>query len=71
MRHDIAYAPDTDQTDGTRVCPECGEPARHLPPTARFPWAAHHLPVPQWSHTDGEPLCPVPSDTGRQPAEPA
>ena len=52
------------------VCPECGEPVRHVPPTARQPWAGHGRPVPAWSHTDGEPLCPVSGPNGSQPADP-
>jgi hypothetical protein len=42
-----------------------------MPPTARVPWPAYQLPVPQWSHWDGEPLCPVVTDRGYRPAEPA
>jgi hypothetical protein len=54
-----------------RVCPECGEPVRRVPPRSLVPWAAHGLPVPQWSHTDGEPLCPVLGPDGYRPADPA
>ena len=73
MRNDTSLAPTapTDPGDGGRVCPQCGEPVRRTPPAARLPWSAHRLPVPQWSHTDGEPLCPVVTDCGYQPAGPA
>lgn len=52
------------------VCPECGEPARPVRPATLVPYAAHGLPVPAWSHTDGEPLCPVIGPAGYQPATP-
>jgi hypothetical protein len=61
----------TGSGDGGRVCPECGEPARRRPPTTGVPWAAHRLSVPDWSHVDGGPLCPVVGDRGYRPAEPA
>jgi hypothetical protein len=36
-------------------CEECGEPAVESPPTSWDPsWGT----VPEWSHEDGEPLCP-------------
>jgi hypothetical protein len=53
------------------VCPECGEPAYPVPPTALVPWGAHGMPTPGWSHADGEPLCPVLGPGGYQPATPA
>jgi len=76
VRHYTARVPAADiarsgSGDGGRVCPECGEPARRVPPATRLPWAAHRLPVPQWSHLDGEPLCPVVGECGYRPAEPA
>ncbi|MEV7231243.1 hypothetical protein AB0M79_30130 [Polymorphospora sp. NPDC051019] len=53
---------------GSLRCPECGEPARPVPPRdwpldgfASRPAASHH---------DGTPLCPVPGPNGSQPAEP-
>ena len=62
----------TDNPDAVgRVCPECGEPAYPVPPRVLVPWAAHGLPVPGWSHADGEPLCPVLGPDGYQPATPA
>jgi hypothetical protein len=49
-------------------CPGCGEPAYSRPPTD---W---HLPqcwpVPNYSHRDGEPLCPVYGRDGVTPAMP-
>jgi hypothetical protein len=37
-------------------CEECGEPAVEVEPTSWNPcWGTK----PQWSHEDGEPLCPV------------
>lgn len=53
------------------TCPECGEPVQPKPPTVSFPWVAHGLPIPRWSHLDGEPLCPVIGPDGYQPADPA
>jgi hypothetical protein len=52
------------------VCPECGEAARRVRPTTLVPYTAHGLPVPDWSHADGEPLCPVIGATGYQPTTP-
>jgi hypothetical protein len=52
------------------VCPECGEDAIEQPPNSLVPYAAHGLPVPAYSHPDGEPLCPVMGSRGYQPAEP-
>ncbi|MEV0396497.1 hypothetical protein [Polymorphospora rubra] len=60
--HGPAFAP------GSLRCPECGEPARPVPPRdwpldgfASRPAASHH---------DGTPLCPVPGPNGSRPAEP-
>lgn len=47
------------------VCPECGEPARAVPPV-RVPLG---LPAQEFSHTDGEPLC-VTFDTADRVCEP-
>lgn len=62
-----------DPADRRHVCPECGEPAVRRPPAGR--WAATTLAVtgrlPAWSHTDGEPLCPVTGPDGAyRPADP-
>ena len=56
-------------------CPECGEEAVHRPPNDLAPWlreciSAGRLPAPEWSHLDGEPLCPVMGDHGYEPAQP-
>ena len=62
----------TTRTAGSagRACPECGEPAHRVRPTTLVPYAAYGLPVPDWSHADGEPLCPVIGPAGYQPADP-
>ncbi|SHN46449.1 hypothetical protein [Cryptosporangium aurantiacum] len=54
------------------VCPECDEPVEHIPPDSAGTGAlAGGDPARQeWSHLDGEPLCPVVTDTGYQPALP-
>ena len=46
-------------------CPVCGEVAVNQPPTS---WAPAFGPRPQWSHWDGEPLCPVIGPDGYRPA---
>lgn len=53
-------------------CPECGEEVENRPPTNAGTGAlAGGDPArQQWSHLDGEPLCPVVTDTGYQPALP-
>ena len=53
-------------------CPECGEPVQAKPPKqARSGWTRdveeRRL---KHSHKDGEPLCPVMTKTGYQPAMP-
>jgi hypothetical protein len=54
------------------TCPECGEPAAHREPADLVPWEAHGMTRPQWSHTDGSALCPVPGPSGGyRPAQPA
>jgi hypothetical protein len=53
---------------GSLRCPECGEPARPVPPRD-WPlqgWQAR----PAASHLDGTALCPVPGPHGSQPADP-
>ena len=53
---------------GSLLCPECGTPARPIPPR-EWPlegWLAR----PAASHLDGTALCPVPGPHGSQPAEP-
>lgn len=53
---------------GSLRCPECGEPARPVPPRD---WPLDGFASrPDASHHDGTPLCPVPGPTGSQPAEP-
>lgn len=52
------------------LCPECGEPAQRKPPRSNVPYAAHGMATPEFSHLDGEPLCPVVGDAGYQPADP-
>jgi hypothetical protein len=51
----------------TPCCPECGEPAQHERPAA---WTPAWGDAPTWSHTDGEPLCPVVGSNGYEPATP-
>lgn len=45
-------------------CEECGERAIEVEPTS---WNPCWGPVPQWSHEDGEPLCPTVGPNGYQP----
>jgi hypothetical protein len=53
------------------ACPECGEPAIGQEPADPAPWQAHGMTRPQWSHTDGSALCPVPGPSGGyRPAQP-
>ncbi len=53
---------------GSLRCPECGEPARPVPPRD---WPLSGLAArPAASHLDGTALCPVPGPHGSQPAEP-
>jgi hypothetical protein len=49
------------------VCPECGEEAVAVAPTSLTPQLA---PVADWSHRDGEPLCPVMTVEGYRAALP-
>lgn len=49
------------------ICPGCAEAVRPEPPTF---WTVTAGPVPQWSHVDGEALCPAISADGHRPAEP-
>jgi hypothetical protein len=49
------------------ICPECGEPAIASPPQN---WPSAWGSQPNYSHTDGEPLCPVMTATGYQPTNP-
>ena len=53
---------------GSLRCPECGEPARPVPPR-EWPLAGFAA-RPGASHLDGTPLCPVYGPHGAQPAEP-
>jgi ribosomal protein L37AE/L43A len=52
------------------VCPECGEEAVHRPPLSAMPSQALGMERPEWSHPDGEPLCPVVGASGYEPALP-
>ena len=54
-------------TDTKAYCPECGEPVIPYPPLT---WTPALGPRPAYSHRDREPLCPVPGDTGSEPAQP-
>lgn len=61
-------APYRAATPGSLRCPECGAPARMVPPR-EWPlsgWSAR----PAASHLDGTALCPVPGPHGSQPADP-
>src|SRR5690349_21049392 len=49
------------------LCPECGDPAVRRPPRV---WTPAWGPRPTYSHSDGQPLCPVVVPDGYQPAEP-
>jgi hypothetical protein len=49
-------------------CPECGDPAIGVPP--RHWGMPEFLPVPEFSHVDGTPLCPVYEPDGTRPCEP-
>jgi hypothetical protein len=60
--------PRTADTPMPLVCPECGEPARVVPPN-EWPLAGW-APRPRFSHHDGTPLCPVVGPDGYTPAEP-
>jgi hypothetical protein len=69
-----ADATENGSTSTDMRCSECAEPAVNRPPTTQ-PWAstrteAHQQPLPEWSHTDGEPLCPVVGEHGYEPAQP-
>ncbi|MEU8182041.1 hypothetical protein AB0B86_14885 [Micromonospora sp. NPDC049047] len=60
--HGPTFAP------GSLRCPECGEPARPVPPRD---WSLNGFtPRPAASHHDGTSLCPVPGPNGSQPADP-
>jgi hypothetical protein len=49
------------------VCPRCDQPAQARPPEEWSPAAGPH---PNWSHMDGQPLCPVQGAYGYLPAMP-
>ncbi len=49
---------------GRPVCSQCGEPAKEAEPSS---WAPAWSTTPQWSHQDGEPLCPVVGPDGYEP----
>lgn len=55
------------------ICPECDEPVVNRAPHrgSRTGWALNVEPRRlEWSHEDGEPLCPVVIKDGYQPALP-
>jgi len=62
----------TTATTSVLRCPECYEPAVRLPsPLPRTGWALAVEPKRlEHAHRDGEPLCPVMTATGYQPALP-
>lgn len=49
------------------ICPECKEPVQEVPPTT---WCGAWGQAPDFSHLDGEPLCPVITADGYRPALP-
>lgn len=53
------------------ACPECGERIIQCSPI-NTPWlqvwTATGHPIPEWSHLDGQPLCPVMGEHGYEPA---
>jgi hypothetical protein len=49
------------------MCPECHESVVYNP---RWIWNVHFGMLPEYSHLDGEPLCPVMGDNGYEPAQP-
>ena len=56
------------------VCAHCGEPIRPVPASPPDPAdpadvTGNAMP-PAWSHTDGSPLCPIPTNGGEQPGRP-
>lgn len=57
----------TDDDIYALICPECHEEALIRPPRN---WTPAWGPEPDYSHTDGEPLCPVMTAHGYQPAHP-
>lgn len=52
-------------TPAAMVCPECGEAVRQRRPATLVPGLRA-----EWSHLDGEPLCPVMGPDGYEPAQP-
>lgn len=51
----------------TMICPECHEPVQNIPPPT---WTPAWGQAPEFSHLDGEPLCPVITTDGYRPALP-
>jgi hypothetical protein len=71
MDHQLQYAEDQAALVAPMHCPECGEPAANHAPIDPVPWEARGMQRPEWSHTDGSALCPVPGPAGGyQPAQP-
>lgn len=52
---------------GRAVCSQCSEPAEETSPSS---WTPAWGEAPQWSHVDGEPLCPVVGANGYEPCAP-
>ncbi len=63
-------APTVAGTPVPLACPECGEPARAIPPHPHEWPLAGWRPRPRFSHHDGTPLCPVVGPDGYEPAHP-
>lgn len=51
------------------ICPQCGEEALNKRPTSVTPYQRQNG-MPEWSHHDGEALCPVMGPDGYLSAEP-
>jgi hypothetical protein len=71
MDHQLQYAEDQAALAAPMHCPECGESAANHAPVDPVPWEARGMQRPEWSHTDGSALCPVPGPAGGyRPAQP-
>jgi hypothetical protein len=69
--HQPQHAEDQAVLAASMNCPECGEAATSQAPVEPVPWEARGMQRPQWSHTNGSALCPVPGPAGGyQPAQP-
>jgi hypothetical protein len=54
----------------TWICPECGELVEKVPPRVDVTPQLWEWGIPNWSHTDRTPLCPVVTERGYEPAQP-